>query len=192
MAEPPHIAVLAAGGATRFGGGKLDAICAGKPLGRWVLDAVATAGLPTGMIVVGEDGAQFAGGMGWELVPNPRASEGLGTSLALAARLALVKNARALVVLLADMPLLDAGFLRRLAGSTPPNATLYPDGDPGVPAVFGRAQLPALAELNGDRGASALLALMDGLTVLEAPAGMLADVDTAHDLVLVESQLSAR
>ena len=43
MAEP-HVAVLAAGRGKRFGGGKLEATCAGKPLGRWVLDAVRKRG----------------------------------------------------------------------------------------------------------------------------------------------------
>ena len=56
MASVPRVAVLAAGSATRFGGGKLEAICAGKPLGRWVLDAAEAAGLQPGTIVAGPDG----------------------------------------------------------------------------------------------------------------------------------------
>ena len=50
MAEP-LVAVLAAGRGTRFGGGKLEAMCAGRPLGRWILDAVVEAGLVRGVIV---------------------------------------------------------------------------------------------------------------------------------------------
>jgi len=45
------IAILAAGGATRFGGGKLDAELLGKPLGRHALDAALALGIPK--IVVG-------------------------------------------------------------------------------------------------------------------------------------------
>lgn len=191
-ADPPLVAVLAAGSARRFGGGKLDAPCGGKPLGRWALDAVAAAGLSPGLIVVGPDGAAFADGAGWELVPNPRADAGLGTSLALAACTALDRDARALLVLLADMPLVEPAFLRGLAAATPPAASCYPDGDPGVPALFGHAQLPALAELTGDHGASALLALMDGLTPFVPPEGCLRDVDRAEDLAEIERQLSAR
>jgi CTP:molybdopterin cytidylyltransferase MocA len=192
MPEAPIVAVLAAGRASRFGGGKLDAPCAGKPLGRWVLDAVAEAGLPAGIVVTGADGVAFAEASSWELAPNPQADQGLGSSLALSARTALGRGERALLVLLADMPLLDAGFLHKLARSAPPAATRYPDGDPGVPALFGQAQLASLAELHGDRGAAALLNLMDGLRLLEPPAGMLRDVDTPLDLAEVERVLTSR
>jgi molybdenum cofactor cytidylyltransferase len=192
MVEPPLVAVLAAGSARRFGGGKLDAACAGKPLGRWALDAVRAAGIPPGFIVTGEQGASFAEGAGWELVANPAAEDGLGTSLALAARIALERGSRALLVLLADMPLVDPGFLRTLAETTPPAATRYPDGDVGVPALFGQAQLPSLDSLAGDRGAAALLALMDGLTLLDPPTGMLCDVDRPEDLAEVERMSAER
>ena len=190
--EPPLVAVLAAGDARRFGGGKLDAACAGQPLGRWALAAVAAAGLPPGVIVVGADGARFAEDSGWDLLVNPLAGQGIGTSLALAARTALEREARALLVLLADMPLADPAFLSDLASATPPAASRYPDGDPGVPALFGQAQLSALAQLYGDHGAAGLLTLLDGLTTLSPPGGMLRDVDRPEDLAAVEIQLSAR
>ena len=44
----PAVAVLAAGLGTRFGGGKLEAMCAGRPLGRWAIEAVEAAGLGPG------------------------------------------------------------------------------------------------------------------------------------------------
>ena len=190
--EPPLVAVLAAGSARRFGGGKLDAQCAGKAVGRWMLDAVAEAGLAPGVIVTAQEGAAFADGAGWELLSNARADLGLGTSLALAACTALERDSRALLVLLADMPLVPAAFLRELAAARPPAASCYPDGDPGVPALFGHAQLPALAQLTGDHGASALLALMDGLTPFAPPQGSLRDVDRPEDLAEIARQLSAR
>ena len=192
MVEAPLVAVLAAGQAARFGGGKLDAQCAAKPVGRWVLDAVAQAGLAPGLIVAGPAGAGFADGAGWEVAPNANAERGLGTSLALAARMAIEREARALLVVLADMPLVAPEYLRRLADASPPAASRYPDRDPGVPALFGQAQLPALVDLGGDRGASALLVLMDGLTLLDPPAGTLLDIDRPEDLAEVECQLSAR
>ena len=99
MAEPPLVTVLAAGLATRFGGGKIDARCAGQPLGRWVLDAVETAGLARGTIVTGPGGVAFA--PGWEQLVNTVPEDGLGHSLALAARDALERGAARLLVLLA-------------------------------------------------------------------------------------------
>jgi molybdenum cofactor cytidylyltransferase len=90
------------------------------------------------------------------------------------------------------MPLVDSAYLSKLAAASPPTAARYPNRDVGVPALFGQAQLPALATLTGDRGAAALLALMDGLALLEPPAGMLRDVDRPEDLAEAERQLSAR
>ena len=43
MAEP-YVALLAAGRGTRFGGNKLETACAGKPLGRWAIEAIEEAG----------------------------------------------------------------------------------------------------------------------------------------------------
>ncbi|MFT3965605.1 MAG: NTP transferase domain-containing protein, partial [Sphingobium sp.] len=80
---PIPVAILAAGRASRFGGGKLDAACAGKPLGRWVLDAVAAAGAPPGLIVVGPRPPAFAGDAlhdGWTVITNAEAERGMGTS----------------------------------------------------------------------------------------------------------------
>lgn len=189
MGDGPLVAVLAAGRASRFGGGKLDADCAGQPLGRWVLDAVAAAGLPAGVIVTGPDAPLFARTSGWELLANPRAEDGLGTSVALAAQEALRCGASSLLVLLADMPLVGAVFLRQMAASQAPAATRYPAGRPGVPALFGAGLLPELAALTGDRGAASVLAGRADVALIEPPPGMLADVDTAQDLAAVTALL---
>jgi molybdenum cofactor cytidylyltransferase len=185
MADGPLVAVLAAGLGTRFGGGKLEAACAGKPLGRWPVEAVEAAGLEPGVIVTGPGGVSFA--PGWTALANARPEDGLGSSLALAARLALAQDAAALLVLLADMPLVTHGYLRALAESHAPVATRHPDGRAGVPAVLGRELLEKAAQLMGDRGAGPLLA---GVPLLAPPAGMLLDVDTPEALAKVEAILS--
>jgi len=183
MAEPP-VAVLAAGLGTRFGGGKLETVCAGRPLGRWAIEAVEDAGLGQGMIVTGPEGVSFA--RGWTALVNPEPERGLGSSLAMAANAALKRGDAALLVLLADMPLVTAGYLRELARSPAPAATRQPDGRPGVPVVLDRALMEAAATLTGDRGAGPLLA---GATLLDPPAEMLRDVDTPGDLASVERVL---
>jgi len=181
MADQPLVAVLAAGRGRRFGGGKLEAICAGKPVGRWALDAVAEAGFEPGLIVTGPRGVSFAAD--WTVLVNPRPERGLGSSLALAAQAALDGGAPALLVLLADMPLVTPGYLRELAATPPPAATRQPDGHAGVPALLDRALLARAAELSGDRGAGPVLA---EATLLEPPPGMLADVDESADVARVE------
>jgi molybdenum cofactor cytidylyltransferase len=183
MAEP-FVAVLAAGRGTRFGGGKLEAACAGKPLGRWVLEAVEDAGLGPGLVVTGPEGVSFA--EGWTRVINPTPEAGLGSSLALAAQLALEGGEETLLVLLADMPLVTPGHLRELAALPAPAATRQTDERAGVPALLDRALIEIAAALSGDRGAGPLLV---GAALLDPPPGMLADVDEPHDLASVERVL---
>jgi molybdenum cofactor cytidylyltransferase len=184
MAEPA-VVVLAAGRATRFGGGKLEAICAGKPLGRWALDAAAGAGFGPGLIVTGPEGVSFA--EGWTSLINPDPEAGLGSSLALAARLVLMGGGESLLVMLADMPLVTPDYLRALTAHGAPAATHQPDGHAGVPALLDRALLEAAAKLSGDRGAGPLLR---DAPLLDPPSGMLSDVDTAEDLAEVERMLT--
>src|SRR5690606_18545557 len=100
---------------------------------------------------------------------------------------ALAQDAAALLVLLADMPLVTPGYLRALAENHAPVATRHPDGRAGVPAVLGRELLEKAAQLMGDRGAGPLLA---GVPLLDPPAGMLLDVDTPEALAEVEAILS--
>ncbi|MGZ5792459.1 MAG: NTP transferase domain-containing protein, partial [Croceibacterium sp.] len=65
------IALLAAGGATRFGGGKLDADCVGKPLGRWALEAALAIPHDRLAVVVGDPAPEFVSGC--ELLVNDKA-----------------------------------------------------------------------------------------------------------------------
>jgi CTP:molybdopterin cytidylyltransferase MocA len=182
------IALLAAGGATRFGGGKLDAPCAGKPLGRWALEAALAVPHERLAVVVGDPAPEFA--RGCELLINERAAEGLGTSAALAARWA--EGCDALLILLADMPLVSPATLRKLAVADGPAAVAYPGGKPGAPACFPAALFPALEALTGDSGAAQVLRGLASVTLIDAPAEELRDVDRPEDLADVEAILRSR
>ena len=180
------VAVLAAGLARRFGGGKLDAPCGGKPLGAWALEAVARAGLAPGIIVTGLHPPRFAADAeGWECVANPDAETGMASSLRRAADYARARGFATMLVLLADMPLMPPAYLRALASAAAPAATRQGDGRPGVPAVLPRGMFAALMQASGDRGAGGLLAGAEGLTVLVPPDGALREVDTAEQLAAV-------
>ncbi|HEX7872568.1 MAG TPA: NTP transferase domain-containing protein [Sphingobium sp.] len=189
------IAILAAGRASRFGGGKLDAICAGKPLGRWVLDAVAAADAPPGLLIVGPQTPAFAQEAmldGWTLITNAESERGLASSVALAAVHAECLRADGLILLLGDMPLIAAETIHALLNPETPDAPIavrYPSGRPGVPARFPATMLAALAMLDGDRGAAALLQRRHDLRLLEVGPDALLDVDDAAALVRAETLL---
>lgn len=190
------IAILAAGLGSRFGGGKLDAPCAGRRLGEW---AVATAlGFEWPVAVVAGPGerrflAPFAGRIG--VIENASPSAGIGSSVALAAGAAREAGASALIVMLADMPLLQPGSIRKLAQLASVHglsATAWPVGRNGVPACFGASHFDALATLSGDMGAQALLRSCSEDALLRLDAEQLSDVDTAADLASVADLLAAR
>lgn len=181
------IAILAAGGATRFGGGKLDALLAGKPLGCWALDAALAVPHDRLAVVVGDPMPAFARASGCELLINPRAAEGLGTSAALAARWAAGSDA--LLLMLADMPLVSRATLDKLAATPGPAAVAYPVGKPGAPACFPAALFPALEALTGDIGAALVLRGLPNVSLLEVPAHELRDVDRPEDLAAIAALL---
>ena len=187
----PLVAVLAAGQASRFGGGKLDVMLCGKRVGQWGLDAVHAAGFAPGIIVVPDETPQFAQESGWSLQVNPNARQGLGTSLALAANRAMAQG-RPLLVLLADMPLVSGKHLQRLGNGEGSAATVWPKGKAGVPAWIAPPLLPRLSALKSDAGAGALLSSQADIAYVEADAAMLLDVDEPEDLDRAEALLSQR
>ncbi len=190
MAETPLVAVLAAGQARRFGGGKLDADCGGKPLGRWALDSVVEAGLEPGVIVVGRGCPAFASdAQGWTLLRNPDAEAGMGTSVRLAVGEALLAG-RDVLILLADMPLVSANHLKALMDCGTSGATRYPDGATGVPVCLRGSDVERVHDWLGERaGAASLLRGLEGLSFIEAKPETLLDVDTPEQLQRVAAKL---
>lgn len=187
MSGPLTIALLAAGQASRFGGGKLDAELRGKRLGRHALDTALALDQGAPLVVMGDPVPAFAeeaGGLA-ELLANPHAADGLGTSVALAAHNVEAQGSMALLLLAADMPLVSEATLRRLVDACAPgmaSAVRHADGHPGIPACFPRAWFGALQNLIGDQGAGKLLRGSDQVRAITVPTEELADVDTARDL----------
>lgn len=189
------VAVLAAGLASRFGGGKLDAPCAGKPVGRHVLDAAELAGLGhfAPLCITGPEAPLFVQeARGWQRIINPDPALGLASSVAVAAAHARQHGYAAMVVLLADMPLITPAFINDLASRSGAAATLYPEGRPGVPARFPAALFPALERLEGEGGAGQFLRGLADVELLHPAAPMLADVDRPADLAAAEAALISR
>ncbi len=187
--DQPLVAVLAAGQASRFGGGKLDADCAGKPVGQWVLDAVAEAGLQPGIIVVGSDFPAFAkAAQDWILEVNSAPEIGLGSSVALAAGLAVAGD-RDLLLVLADMPLVAPEHMRALVDCGTSAATRFPDGQIGVPVCIRGVDVDRLSARVGESGAASIIRTFEPLTVIDAAPETLLDIDTPGQLARVAELL---
>ncbi len=119
---------------------------------------------------------------GFEVAINPDANEGMGTSVALAARLARDAGCDALMIALADMPLVPREHFAALAEAVVDDTDIIVSATATTrqpPAIFACRHFPALALSHKDRGARDLL---EQGRVLECPARWLIDIDTPDDL----------
>ncbi len=196
--RPQLTAVLAAGAGSRFGGPKLAMPLAGRPLIHWPLRAALAAGPGPVLLVLGFHGPRLRQSLlshpRLELIFNPAPQEGMAGSLVLATRRAQVLGAGVLVVLLGDMPLVDADLIARVAGAarTSPAgvAAARGRGRPGHPVAFTSRYFSQLLELQGDRGARGILAgLGDELALVDASPASQWDVDTPQDLERIRRHL---
>jgi molybdenum cofactor cytidylyltransferase len=188
-AKGPFVGVLlAAGSATRFGGGKLLApLDDGTPVGvralRSLLPCVDTV---IAVVRPGDEAlARQLADNGATVTVCPSAAEGMGQSLAWAIR--ATPLARAWVVALGDMPWIQPATTRRvvdaLAGGSALAAAMH-RGERGHPVGFSKVFFAELAALSGDEGAKIMLrAHASKLRLIETEdAGVLRDVDTPGDL----------
>jgi len=183
--------VLAAGSASRFGGGKLLAGYRGAPLLHGALAAARAA--PVGQIVVvtGAD-AEAVGACARAFDPEVRLvhaadhAEGMAASLR-AGVAALPGDVAGAFVFLGDMPRVPQAVLQPLAeavaAGAPAAAPVF-TGRRGNPVVLGRELFADVARLAGDVGARPVLhGLGARLALVEAPDdGVLFDVDERTDL----------
>jgi CTP:molybdopterin cytidylyltransferase MocA len=180
--------VLAAGAARRFGGPKALVHYRGEPLVARAARRLAVCCGAGVTVVVGADAVKVAAALpvlsGLQVVENPQWSTGLAGSLA-AGVAALPAAATAVLVLLADQPLVDGTDLAALVAAwrrAPDRiAAARFDEVAGVPAILPRRAWPALAALEGDQGARAVIAAATDRVEVPMPHAAW-DVDTPDDL----------
>ena len=182
--------LLAAGRGSRLGGNKLEAMLGDTMLGLHAARTLAGTGCGALFAVHNPAHAALAAALtaeGFTLIDNQNADAGLSHSLALAAEAALTTDAGALLICLADMPLVTPDHLSALlaAHRTYSDRIIasQADGVRSPPAIFPRAMWGALASFGGDSGARRLL--KDALCV-NAPASLLIDVDTPAALAAIK------
>ena len=197
---PPKVAalLLAAGQGRRMGGpNKLLATVGGKPLVRIAVEA-ALASKATGLTVVtghrAEDVRRALDGLPVEFVHNPDHAQGLSTSLRTGIA-NLPADVDGAVVLLADMPGIDAATIDRLIEVFDPDhgvLLVVPTyaGKRGNPVVWSSRFFPALAAVQGDTGGRHLIGENpEAVAEIEIGAPVALDVDTPEALAAIGGSL---
>jgi len=192
--------VLAAGTGSRFGGGKLLAPLAGRPMLQHVLDRLAEAGLEDVTVVLGRDAPTIEGTIAWRAerrVVNPEPERGLASSLHIGMD-ALGTDADAVLIALGDQPMVAVETIRSLIGAPfdAARSVVVPAyaGDLGRnPVLVRRAAFGFVAEAAGDRGLGPVLAAHPETVQTIPISGDNPDVDTQADLArAVEAAWAAR
>jgi molybdenum cofactor cytidylyltransferase len=179
--------LLAAGKSTRFGCMKQLATL---PSGQTLLAASSQhlrESIQRVLIVISDDAALMAHAAhvghthDCEVIINPRASEGMASSIQCAVR--TTNNATGWLIALADMPFIKPPSIATIAAALT-NATkiIVPtyQGQRGHPVAFGASYADELCQLTGDTGARDIIN-RHPLNVVLRPlddAGILRDVDT--------------
>ncbi|MDH5263079.1 MAG: nucleotidyltransferase family protein [Gammaproteobacteria bacterium] len=151
--------VLAAGTASRFGRPKLLESYGGEPLICRALRAAHHVAAGRVVLVTGHNNKAVelvANGLFDEAVYNPAFADGLGSSIAAGVRHCRGR-AEAVLLLLADQPLIDGAYLEKLIEKwccSDADIIMSEYNDTiGPPAIFSKSTFESLAVLSGDEGA---------------------------------------
>ena len=178
----------------RFGGDtpKSLTLLRGRPLLAYALDAVHASGCSPVLLVVSDERVAAAADAGVEIVRNDAPEAGIASSLQRAlGRLESDTTVPAVVVGLADQPLVGADAYRRVARAFSDGAALafatYA-GERGNPVLIARPYWAEVMALSGDEGARVLFRRHPAVAVPCDGTGTPADVDTPEDLAELESR----
>lgn len=176
------VVLLAAGRGERFGANKLRAELDGRPIAYHAPSRLAALPFGQRIAVVGA-GTPDLSVFGFSEVRPTSVDAPISHSIALGVRKASDLGSRAVMIVLADMPLVPEAHFMALAENFDGDRIATLVGDTVMPpAIIAAAHYPYLLALEGDRGAGRLL--------INAPAVGLApdlaiDIDRAEDLARV-------
>jgi len=190
--KKPKIAglLLAAGGSSRLGRPKQLVEFEGKTLIRRAAETLLDAGCSPVVVVLGaemEASSHVLDGLDIEILVNAEWECGMGSSIGFGMRTvrSLEPASDAVLISLCDQPFVTAEmlrpFLETFCISRPDVVAAHYHDIAGVPALFSVALFPALATLEGDKGAREIIKNSpDALTIPLPEAGI--DVDTPSDV----------
>jgi CTP:molybdopterin cytidylyltransferase MocA len=186
--------LLAAGEGSRFGQPKALVEVNGRTLAERGAELLRSGGADPILIVTGAAPVRVPG---TEIVGNPDWRTGMGSSVRAALRaLTDARDVDAVVVALADQPLVGAGAVARLIAAYRAGASVAVavyDGQPRNPVLLAREHWPeVMATATGDTGARAFLrARADLVTWIECgDTGRPDDIDTPADLARISAALA--
>ena len=206
---------LAAGGGSRFGGGKLVALLDGRPLVAHAATAALACGIPDLVVVLGAQAAEVEAALvadGTLPLPGERSpvtrptatvttvvnedwASGIASSVArgLHAAAAAAPGAEAALILLGDQPRVDPGTIARLLAVGVDDARPFAvaraeDGSGGNPVLVDRSAWARADGLTGDRGFGPFLTVHPELVTFVEPVSANPDVDTPEDLATLASE----
>jgi molybdenum cofactor cytidylyltransferase len=181
--------LLAAGSATRMGRNKLLLDLGGEPMVRRVARRALEAGLQPLLVVLGHEAERVRAalsGLDCQFEANPDWSRGQSASLSAGAS-AVPPDAEAAVVVLGDMPLVEAAAIRTVVGrwrdSGAPLVSCRYGEVPAPPTLYARSLLHELRGWEGEgRGREVVRRHREEAAWVECPPGALSDVDVPEDL----------
>ena len=189
MTTSVAVAVLAAGRGVRFGGDIPKPLLpfAGSTLVTRSLQTAQASGLAPVVCVVSDDRVAAAAPAGIEVARNAAPERGIASSLhAALILLRAYSEVDAVVIGLADQPLVGAEAYRRVAASDAPLAVATYGGENGNPVRIARTLWGEALALDGDEGARVLVRRHGAVKVVCDGTGEPTDVDTPEDLAALE------
>ena len=183
--------VLAAGRSRRFGSDKRMAML---PCGQTVLAATLARVLQVFddvrvVLRPGDDPVALAVDARVGIIWAEQAGEGMGSSLAAGVCALEQSQAKAVAVLLGDMPWVQAQTLLQLKALSTAQQIVVPvyQGERGHPVVFGRVFWPALGRLLGEQGGRKIVQASGEACVYKPvdDPGVLRDVDWPVDTLVM-------
>lgn len=187
--------LLAAGSGSRFGRPKALVELNGQTLAERGVDLLRAGGADPILVVTGAVPLDLGGTL---TVDNPQWRTGMGSSLRAALQVLTQTGAGAdvgaVVVALADQPLVGPGAVTRLIAAYRDGATVAVaayDGRPRNPVLLAREHWPeVIATATGDQGARTFLRTRPELVTLVecGDTGRADDIDTPADLARIAAE----